>query len=86
MKQALLSGIKNSWKYEKDLIILNRNFILFTIKQSGYFYVFLAEPVFPHFFYFLSKHLLTLSYNLLTWLNEHFRIIKTEGTGVEIPD
>ena len=34
-KQVLLSGIKNSWKYEKDLIIFNRNFLYSTISHYG---------------------------------------------------
>ena len=33
--KAHLSGIKNSWKYEKDLIILNAKQISGTIRQPG---------------------------------------------------
>ena len=33
--KARLSGIKNSWKYEKDLIILNEKQRAQTIRQPG---------------------------------------------------
>ena len=34
-KKAHLSGIKNSWKYEKDLIILNEKYASRAIRQPG---------------------------------------------------
>ena len=32
-------GIKNSWKYEKDLIILNEMYLIFTITRVSCFYL-----------------------------------------------
>jgi len=34
-KESKLSGIKNSWKYEKDLIIYNNTYNVFTISHFG---------------------------------------------------
>lgn len=34
-KESKLSGIKNSWKYEKDLIIYNNTYNKFTISHFG---------------------------------------------------
>jgi len=34
-KESKLSGIKNSWKYEKDLIIYNNTYNKFTISHLG---------------------------------------------------
>lgn len=38
-------GIKNSWKYEKDLIILNETNSIFTINQVSYIYVVSYYPL-----------------------------------------
>ena len=32
-------GIKNSWKYEKDLNIFNKLSVVFTITRSGNIYI-----------------------------------------------